>query len=154
MSTELIVSSTQKGCRIALLKDKGLLEYHRDEGGKQFIVGEVYLGTVKKVVPGLNAAFIDVGYEKDAFLHYLDLGPKILSLNKYAKQAQSKSGVSGDLGTTKILPDINKHGKISDVLTKNQKILVQVVKEPISTKGPRLSSCSPIPPTSAADRIW
>ncbi|MEN8249387.1 MAG: Rne/Rng family ribonuclease [Bacteroidota bacterium] len=139
MSNELIVSSTQKGCRIALLKDKGLLEYHRDEGGKQFIVGEVYLGTVKKVVPGLNAAFIDVGYEKDAFLHYLDLGPKILSLNKFTKQAQSKSGVTGDLGTTRILPEINKHGKISDVLNKNQKILVQVVKEPISTKGPRLS---------------
>ncbi len=139
MSNELIVSSTQNGCRIALLKDKGLLEYHREEDGNQFTVGEIYLGTVKKVVPGLNAAFIDVGYQKDAFLHYLDLGPKILSLNKYTKQVQHKGGVTSDLGKTKILPDINKHGKIADVLTKNQKILVQVVKEPISTKGPRLS---------------
>lgn len=139
MSNELIVSSTQKGCRIALLKDKGLLEYHREEDGNQFTVGEIYLGTVKKVVPGLNAAFIDVGYQKDAFLHYLDLGPKILSLNKYTKQVQHKGGVTSDLGKIKILPDINKHGKIADVLTKNQKILVQVVKEPISTKGPRLS---------------
>jgi ribonuclease G len=139
LSNELIVSSTQKGCRIALLKDKGLLEYHREEDGNQFTVGEIYLGTVKKVVPGLNAAFIDVGYQKDAFLHYLDLGPKILSLNKFTKQVQSKNNVSSDLGKTKILPDINKHGKIADVLTKNQKILVQVVKEPISTKGPRLS---------------
>jgi len=139
LSNELIVSSTQKGCRIALLKDKGLLEYHREEDGNQFTVGEIYLGTVKKVVPGLNAAFIDVGYQKDAFLHYLDLGPKILSLNKYTKQVQHKGGVTSDLGKTKILPDINKHGKIADVLTKNQKILVQVVKEPISTKGPRLS---------------
>ena len=139
MSNELIVSSTQKGCRIALLKDKGLLEYHREEDGNQFTVGEIYLGTVKKVVPGLNAAFIDVGYQKDAFLHYLDLGPKILSLTKYTKQVQHKGGVTSDLGKTRILPDINKHGKIADVLTKNQKILVQVVKEPISTKGPRLS---------------
>jgi ribonuclease G len=139
LSNELIVSSTQKGCRIALLKDKGLLEYHREEDGNQFTVGEIYLGTVKKVVPGLNAAFIDVGYQKDAFLHYLDLGPKILSLNKYTKQVQHKGGVTSDLGKIKILPDINKHGKIADVLTKNQKILVQVVKEPISTKGPRLS---------------
>jgi ribonuclease G len=139
LSNELVVSSTQKGCRIALLKDKGLLEYHREEDGNQFTVGEIYLGTVKKVVPGLNAAFIDVGYQKDAFLHYLDLGPKILSLTKYTKQVQTKGGVTSDLGKTKILPDINKHGKIGDVLTKNQKILVQVVKEPISTKGPRLS---------------
>jgi len=138
LSNELVVSSTQKGCRIALLKDKGLLEYHREDDGNQFTVGEIYLGTVKKVVPGLNAAFIDVGYEKDAFLHYLDLGPKILSLNKFTKQVQSKQS-NGDLGKTKILPDINKHGKIADVLTRNQKILVQVVKEPISTKGPRLS---------------
>jgi ribonuclease G len=139
LSNELVVSSTQIGCRIALLKDKGLLEYHREEDGNQFTVGEIYLGTVKKVVPGLNAAFIDVGYQKDAFLHYLDLGPKILSLNKYTKQVQHKGGVTSDLGKIKILPDINKHGKIADVLTKNQKILVQVVKEPISTKGPRLS---------------
>ena len=139
MSNELVVSSTQKGCRIALLKDKGLLEYHREEDGNQFTVGEIYLGTVKKVVAGLNAAFIDVGYEKDAFLHYLDLGPKILSLNKFTKQAQHKGQVNSDLSKFKILPDINKHGKISEVLTRNQKILVQVVKEPISTKGPRLS---------------
>ncbi|MCB0494620.1 MAG: Rne/Rng family ribonuclease [Cyclobacteriaceae bacterium] len=138
MSNELVISATQNGCRIALLKDKGLLEYHREEDGNQFTVGEIYLGTVKKVVQGLNAAFIDIGYEKDAFLHYLDLGPKVQSLNKYTKQVQSKNAKS-DLGGFKILPDINKHGKISEVLTRNQRILVQVVKEPISTKGPRLS---------------
>lgn len=138
MSNELVISATQNGCRIALLKDKGLLEYHREEDGHQFTVGEIYLGTVKKVVQGLNAAFIDIGYEKDAFLHYLDLGPKVQSLNKYTKQVQSRNAKS-DLGGFKILPDINKHGKISEVLTRNQKILVQVVKEPISTKGPRLS---------------
>lgn len=139
MSSELVISRTQNGNRIALLKDKSLVEYHREDDGNQFTVGEIYLGTVKKVVQGLNAAFIDIGYEKDAFLHYLDLGPKVLSLNKFTKLVQNKSGISTDLGKFKILPDIDKHGKIGDVLTKNQKILVQVVKEPISTKGPRLS---------------
>ena len=138
MSNELVISATQAGSRIALLKDKGLLEYHREDDSRQFTVGEIYLGTVKKVVAGLNAAFIDVGYEKDAFLHYLDLGPKVQSLNKYTKQVQSRNA-KPELGGFKILPDINKHGKISEVLTRNQKILVQVVKEPISTKGPRLS---------------
>ena len=138
MSNELVISATQTGSRIALLKDKGLLEYHREDDSRQFTVGEIYLGTVKKVVAGLNAAFIDVGYEKDAFLHYLDLGPKVQSLNKYTKQVQSRNA-KPELGGFKILPDINKHGKIAEVLTRNQKILVQVVKEPISTKGPRLS---------------
>ncbi len=138
MSNELVISATQTGSRIALLKDKGLLEYHREDDSRQFTVGEIYLGTVKKVVAGLNAAFVDVGYEKDAFLHYLDLGPKVQSLNKYTKQVQSRNAKS-ELGDFRILPDINKHGKISEVLTRNQKILVQVVKEPISTKGPRLS---------------
>ena len=86
MSNELVISSTQNGCRIALLKDKKLAEFHTDENGNQFNVGDVYFGTVKKVVPGLNAAFIDIGYEKDAFLHYLDLGPQLRSLIKFSKQ--------------------------------------------------------------------
>ncbi len=140
MSNDLIINSTQNGCRIALLKDKNVVEFHYDESGNQFTVGDIYLGTVKKVVPGLNAAFIDIGYEKDAFLHYLDLGPKVSSLNKYTKLVQKNKNVSSKLDRFKILPDINKLGKIAQVLIKGQQILVQVVKEPISTKGPRLSS--------------
>lgn len=139
MSNDLVINSTQNGCRIALLKNKNLVEFHYDESGNQFTVGDIYLGTVKKVVPGLNAAFIDIGYEKDAFLHYLDLGPKVSSLNKFTKLVQKRKNVSGKLDRFKIEPDINKLGKINQVLTKNQQILVQVVKEPISTKGPRLS---------------
>ena len=139
MSNDLVINSTQNGCRIALLKNKNLVEFHYDESGNQFTVGDIYLGTVKKVVPGLNAAFIDIGYEKDAFLHYLDLGPKVSSLNKFTKLVQKRKISSGKLDRFKILPDINKLGKINQVLTKNQQILVQVVKEPISTKGPRLS---------------
>ena len=139
MSNDLVINATQNGCRIALLKDKNLVEFHYDESGNQFTVGDVYLGIVKKVVPGLNAAFIDIGYEKDAFLHYLDLGPKVSSLIKYSKNVQKHKNASPKLDRFKILPDINKFGKIDQVLSRNQQILVQVVKEPISTKGPRLS---------------
>jgi Rne/Rng family ribonuclease len=85
LSNELIISATQDGCRIALLKDKTLVEFHNEEEGSKFTVGDIYLGTVKKVVQGLNAAFIDVGYDKDAFLHYLDLGPQYSSLQKFTK---------------------------------------------------------------------
>ena len=138
MVNELYIDVTPKGDRIALLQDKRLVEYHYENRGNNFTVGDIYLGTVKKVAPGLNAAFIDIGYEKDAFLHYLDLGPQIRSLNKYAKAALANQG-TGRLNNFKLEPDIEKLGKITQVLTKGQQILVQVVKEPISTKGPRLS---------------
>lgn len=139
MSNELIINSTRSGCRIALLKDKRLVEYHEDTGGDSFNVGDIYLGTVKKVVPGLNAAFIDLGYEKDAFLHYHDLGPQVQSLNKFIKLVLGKKMTGTRLNGFKGEPDIHKLGKVSNVFTRNQKVLVQVVKEPISTKGPRLS---------------
>ena len=138
-SSELVINSTQNGCRIALLRDKNLIEFHNEESANKFTVGDIYLGTVKKVVPGLNAAFIDIGYEKDAFLHYLDLGPQVSSLNKFTKFALTGKHPSSDLGKFRNEPDINKLGKINQALTKNQRLLVQVVKEPISTKGPRLS---------------
>lgn len=139
MSNELIINSTQEGSRIALLRDKRLVEFHHDNDANKFKVGDIYLGTVKKIVSGLNAAFIDIGYEKDAFLHYLDLGPQVESLNKYTKNALTSKHISGGLSNFKLQKDIDKLGKMNQVLTKGQKILVQVVKEPISTKGPRLT---------------
>ncbi len=139
MSNELIINSTPQGSRIALLRDKRLVEYHHEDEGNQFNVGDIYLGTVKKIVQGLNAAFIDVGYEKDAFLHYLDLGPQVQSLNKFTRIALSNKKASYKLAGFRTEKDIDKLGKIGQVLSKGQKILVQVVKEPISTKGPRLS---------------
>jgi ribonuclease G len=139
LSNELIISATQNGCRIALLKDKQLAEFHEEQDGSQFVVGDIYMGTVKKVVPGLNAAFIDIGYEKDAFLHYLDLGPKFSSLQKFTKLVRAKKITGGKLDKFQTEKDIDKHGKIAQQLTKGQLIPVQVVKEPISTKGPRLS---------------
>ncbi len=138
MSNELIISATQNGCRIALLRDKTLVEFHDDQEGSKFTVGDIYLGTVKKVVQGLNAAFIDVGYDKDAFLHYLDLGPQFSSLQKFTQLVRSKK-IFGKLEKFTLEPDIDKHGKIGQQLSKGQVIPVQIVKEPISTKGPRLS---------------
>lgn len=139
MSNELIISGTQDGCRIALLKDKTLVEFHQEEGSSRFSVGDIYLGSVKKVVQGLNAAFIDVGYDKDAFLHYLDLGPQFSSLQKFTKLVRGRRFNGTRLDKFKLESDIDKHGKISQQLSKGQVIPVQIVKEPISTKGPRLS---------------
>lgn len=140
MSNELIISATPEGCRIALLRDKSLVEFHEDNEGSKFSVGDIYLGNVKKVVQGLNAAFIDIGYEKDAFLHYLDLGPQFSSLMKFTKLVRAKKIMGGRLDKFQAERDINKHGKIGQQLSKNLILPVQVVKEPISTKGPRLSS--------------
>jgi ribonuclease G len=145
LSNELIISATQLGCRIALLKDKTLAEFHEEQEGSKFVVGDIYLGTVKKVVQGLNAAFIDIGYEKDAFLHYLDLGPQFGSLQKFNKLVRAKKITGGKLDRFQLEKDIDKHGKISQQLSKNQLVPVQVVKEPISTKGPRLSCELSIP---------
>jgi ribonuclease G len=140
LSNELIISATQSGSRIALLKDKQLVEFHEEREGSKFVVGDIYLGSVKKVVQGLNAAFIDIGYEKDAFLHYLDLGPQFSSLQKFTKLIRAKKVTGGKLEKFKAERDIDKHGKITQQLSKGVLLPVQVVKEPISTKGPRLSS--------------
>jgi ribonuclease G len=139
LSNELFISATPKGDRIALSQDKRLIEYHFDETEHQFSVGDIYFGSVKKVVSGLNAAFIDIGYEKDAFLHYHDLSPNIESLNKFTKDVIAKRPINLRLKNFNLEPQIDKLGKIVDVLAKNQPLLVQVVKEPISSKGPRLS---------------
>jgi len=137
---ELIIDSNSSGIDIALLEDKFLVELQKEKNNKQYSVGDVYLGKVKKLMPGLNAAFVNVGYDKDAFLHYLDLGPQVKSLNKYTKLAIS--GKTSQLPITgfRLEPEIEKTGKISEVLSVNQQILVQIAKEPISTKGPRIAS--------------
>lgn len=145
MSSELLINSTDEGTRIALLENRGLVEFHQESDTQNFTVGDLYLGTVKKVVPGLNAAFIDVGYQKDAFLHYLDLGPRVRSMIKYSRILQNKKNVSYKLQGFHFEPEIDKLGKIAQVFSKNQKVLVQISKEPISTKGPRLSCEVSIP---------
>ncbi len=140
MSSELVINSNSERVSIALLEDGKLVELNQSSLKQQFSVGDIYLSRVKKIMPGLNAAFIDVGYEKDAFLHYLDLGPQFSSLNRYLGQIISRKGRPIPISKFKRLSDINKHGKINEVLKSGQFILVQIAKEPISTKGPRLSS--------------
>lgn len=140
MSLELVVDARQGGVWLALLRDGKLVELHEEQGSADFSVGDIYLGKVRKVVPSLNAAFVDVGYEKDAFLHYLDLGPQFQSLNKFTKDTLHGKQNVADLMYFKTEKDIAKDGKIGDVLSSNSPILVQVAKEPISSKGPRLCS--------------
>ncbi|WP_282015123.1 Rne/Rng family ribonuclease [Marinifilum flexuosum] len=140
MSNELVIDVNPNEIVIALLSNKQLVELTREKSNLQFAVGDIYLGKVKKIMPGLNAAFVDVGYEKDAFLHYLDLGHQFRSLNKFLQQALARKGRNLSISKMRLEQDIDKNGKMSDVLKSGQYILVQVAKEPISTKGPRLCS--------------
>lgn len=138
MSLDLIVDSRSNGIWLALLRDGKLIELHEEQGNTDFAVGDIYLGKVRKIVPSLNAAFVDVGYEKDAFLHYLDLGPQFASLSKFAKDSLHGRQNVADLQYFKFEKEIAKDGKMDQVLSTSQQILVQVAKEPISSKGPRL----------------
>jgi len=140
VSKELIIDASSSDVNIALLEDKKLVELNKEKSNLQFVVGDIYLGKVKKLMPGLNAAFVDVGYEKDAFLHYLDLGPQVRSLMKYLDTFLERKGKIPSLQKFRRESDIEKEGVITDVLSQGQLVLVQIAKEPISTKGPRLTS--------------
>ncbi len=145
MKIELVINSSKKGVEIALMHDGALVELHKEHGKQKFAVGDIYLGKVRKVIPSLNAAFVDVGFSKDAFLHYLDLGPQFSSLYLYTRRVLQNKQKSSDLTDFKCLPDIDKGGKIKDVVASSRQIVVQVAKEPISNKGPRLTSEITIP---------
>ena len=140
MSNELIINSTSSEVVTAVLKDRKLVELIRERNDAQFSVGDVYLGKVSKIASSLNAAFINVGYEKDAFLHYFDLGPQFSSLNNYTQGVLSGKIKHSSLMYFKMLADIPKSGKISNQIQSGQNVLVQIAKEPISTKGPRITS--------------
>ena len=140
MNYELFIRSSSQEVDFALLKDGKLIELHNEEDNNKFSVGDVFLAKTRKVVQGLNATFVNVGYEKDAFLHYHDLGPKILSLLKFVKRVSTGKLKDYSLKDFPFEKEIDKHGSITQVIKSNQSILVQIVKEPISTKGPRISS--------------
>ena len=140
MNSELVVDVQPQEVSIAVLEDKNLVELQKEARNVSFAVGDIYLGKVKKLMPGLNAAFIDVGYKKDAFLHYLDIGPNFNTQQKFIKQALGESKKIPSVPKMQILPEIEKDGSISDILKVGQEVLVQIAKEPISTKGPRLTS--------------
>ena len=140
MNKELIINAAPQAIEIALLEDKKLVELHNENADSKFGVGDLYLGKVKKLIPGLNAAFIDVGFEKDAFLHYSDLSPYIRSILKFTKISMNeKTDAPFDFSGFDIEPEIVKTGKIAEVLSGKPNILVQILKEPIAAKGPRLS---------------
>lgn len=138
MEKELIIRSTSSGNEIALLENKKLVELHLDKDENSFQVGDIFLGRVRKVMPGMNAAFVDIGYEKDAFLHYTDLGPGFKSYLQFFKGVIA--GNHKSINDIDYLSDILKGGKINEVLGPKTLIPVQVFKEPISSKGPRLTT--------------
>ncbi len=139
MTSEVVIDVRAQEISIALLEDKKLVEYQNETRSASFSVGNVYIAKVKKLMPGLNACFVDVGFERDAFLHYLDLGSQFNSYAKYLKQVQSDRKKLYPISKAFRLPDLSKDGSIATTLTVGQEVLVQIVKEPISTKGPRLT---------------
>ncbi len=140
MNKELIIRSSAEGVEIALLEDKRLVELQYERSDARFGVGDLYLGKVKKLIPGLNAAFVDVGFEKDAFLHYSDLSPYARSLLKFTQRSIDDATEPGlDYSKFTVEPEIIKTGKINEVLSGKPNVLVQILKEPIAAKGPRLT---------------
>ncbi len=140
MTSEVIIDVQPKDIAIALLEDKQLVEYQSEPRSASFSVGNIYIGKVRKLMPGLNACFVDVGSEKDAFLHYLDLGLQFDSFEKYLRQVQSDRKKLYPIQKASQLPNLPKEGSIQNKLKVGQEVLVQIVKEPINTKGPRLTS--------------
>ena len=145
MDKELIIDSSGGEVDIAILEDRKLIELHQEKLDNDYNVGDIYLGFIKKTMPGLNAAFVEIGHPKDAFLHYTDCGPKLSSITKYTSGVRKKKITTSRLDQFKIPPDIDKKGSVDQVLSKGDPILVQVLKEPISTKGPRMTCEITIP---------
>ena len=139
MTSEVIIDVQPKDISIALLEDKQLVEYQQEQRTESFSVGNIYVAKVKKLMPGLNACFVDVGAERVAFLHYLDLGSQYYSYEKYLKQVVSDRKKLYPIQKAHIQPELKKDGSIATTLKVGQEILVQIVKEPINTKGPRLT---------------
>ena len=140
VNKELIIRSNSSAVDFALLKDGKLIELNKEVDDNKFSVGDIFFAKVRKSVSGLNAAFVNVGHEKDGFLHYHDLGPKLPTLLKFIKQVSTGKTKDYLLKNFRFEEDIEKNGMVADAISSNQQILVQVVKEPISTKGPRISS--------------
>ena len=138
ISKELVITSRETEVQIALLEDSKLMEIHREKKTDECVVGDIFFGKVKKIIPGLNAAFVNIGDGKDAFLHYMDLGFHARTLNEFVDQAINNKKRS--IANVTMLPEVEKIGKVGDIIQPGQSILVQIAKEPISTKGARLTS--------------
>lgn len=141
MQSDLIVDVQANEVSIALLEDSRLVSLQKETRNVAYAVGDIYLAKVKKLMPGLNAAFVNVGYDKDAFLHYLDLGSQFSSYSQFLSKALDRNQRTvPQISKMDLMPDIDKHGSISERLSPGQELLVQIVKEPISSKGPRLTT--------------
>lgn len=138
---DLIIDAGANEVTIALLENHRLIELNKEQhDGKGYSVGDVYLGKVKKLLPSLNAAFVDIGDEKEAFIHYLDLGLNFRAFDRFVKGLTPNTDAKQLFARTSIKDPLEKVGKIENILTQGQMIPVQIVKEPISTKGSRLTA--------------
>ncbi len=138
MNKELIINVTPSEITIALIEDKVLVELNKEKCKTGFAVGDIYLGKVRKIMTGLNAAFVNIGHEKDAFIHFFDLGPQFMTLHRMVKGLTSGRNVRFE--SMKLDPPMGKTGKLGNVIASGESIMVQIAKEAISTKGPRLTS--------------
>ena len=149
MNKELIINSSSNEVIIALLEDKLLVELHREKHDSQHAVGDVYLGRIRKVMPGLNAAFVDIGSEKDAFLHYLDMGPQIKTLQKFTEHAVAEHPKAKDISPWELPEDLDKSERLVSFLKPNQSLVVQISKKPST---PKVLVC--VANSRLRDAIW
>lgn len=140
MEKDLVVTVKNDEKTIILLEDKRIVELHKEKKNQKFSVGDIYIGIVKKILPNLNAAFVDIGHEKEAFLHYNDLGLKFLSYRRFLRNLFNNKNFYKEYESQNFLDDIPRNGKITDILVPGEKIIVQILKEPISSKGPRVTA--------------
>lgn len=138
---DLIVDVSESEVKIALMDNHRLIELNKESSnGHSFTVGDVFLGKVKKVMPALNAAFVDIGDEKEAFIHYLDLGFYFNAFDEFVRKTNSNTNANELFSNIRLGPVLEKEGQIEKILKPGQMIVVQIVKEPISTKGSRLTA--------------
>lgn len=139
MNRELIINVNPTEVSIALCEDKVLVELNKEQCQTGFAVGDIYLGRVRKIMPGLNAAFVNIGHEKDAFIHYLDLGANYASLQRIV-DSRKPGRRALRVESMKLEPALAKEGRLGDHLQVGDTVMVQIAKEAISTKGPRLTA--------------
>jgi len=133
MANELIINVTPQETRVALLEDRALAELYIERAKDRGIVGNIYKGKVMKVLPGMQAAFVDVGLERSAFLYVSDVSGKV--------EDYEEMGFHGD----DMAIYFNPLSPIEDLLSEGQEIMVQVSKEPLGTKGTRITSHVTLP---------
>ena len=138
---DLIVDVTSTEVHIALMENHRLIEYNTESStGNKFTVGDVHLGKVKKILPNLNAAFVDIGDKKEAFIHYLDLGLYFTAFDRFVKESNQNTNLPDLYSRIELGEPLPKEGRIESILKPGQMIVAQIVKEPISTKGSRLTA--------------